>query len=150
MDAGLLPSILDRLVDPESAGTLASSGYTVEQMSRAVQDDLERLLNTRSNDLKSLEPYRLLSRVMGYGLPDLAALSRLGEQDLANVCQVLEEKIIQYEPRLRNVRVTPKEIDDKDPLKVQFQLQATLAVDLAPEVVLDTTLDLASGHFVHE
>ena len=33
---GLQPSIIDRLVDPESAGTSILSGYTVEKMDSAV------------------------------------------------------------------------------------------------------------------
>ena len=146
---GLLPSILDRLVDPDSGGTVARPGYTIEQMARAVQADLERLLNTRSDDSEHAQQYRLLSKIQGYGLPDLAALTRLGEKDVGNICRVLEEKILLYEPRLKTVHVSPKPGTENDPLKIQLNLHAVLAVDPAPEVVFDTTLDLASGHFTH-
>ena len=146
----LLPSILDRLLDPDSLGTVARPGYTVEQMAHAVQGDLERLLNTRSNDIDALKPYRRLAEVLGYGLPDMAALGRLGDKDIDRICRVLEEKILRYEPRLKDVRVTQKGASAADPLKIQLHLQAVLAVDPAPEVVFDTTLDLGSGHFVHD
>ena len=44
---GLMPSVLDRLIDAESAGTPTRQGYTLSQMEDAVRRDLEDLLNTR-------------------------------------------------------------------------------------------------------
>lgn len=145
---GLLPSIVDRLDDSDSRGTIAKPGYTIDQMARAIQADLERLLNTRSNDSDDVQQYRLFARVMGYGLPDLAAISRLAEQNVERICRVLEEKILYYEPRLKGIRVTVDEGEDDNPLKIRLHLRAVLAVDPAPELVFDTTLDLASGHFL--
>ena len=43
---GLQPSILDRLIDPESAGTAIMTGYTIQKMYDAVLRDLEDLLNS--------------------------------------------------------------------------------------------------------
>jgi len=120
----------------------------MEQMARAVQDDLEWLLNTRSDDSQDLEAYRLYARVAGYGLPDLATLSRLNETDHDGICKILEERILRYEPRLKEVQVTLKEGEQGNPLKIALHLRAVLAVDPAPELVFDTTLDLASGHFL--
>ena len=150
MDAqvGLLPSIIDRLADPGSRGTIARSGYSLEQMARSVQEDLERLLNTRSDESLSRESYPLLANVVGYGLPDLATLSRLQETDHEGICRILEERILRYEPRLKDVQVTLNVPEAGNPLKVQLHLRAVLSVDPAPELVFDTTLDLASGHFM--
>ena len=145
---GLLPSILDRLIDPESRGTVARSGYSVEQMARAVQDDLQWLLNTRSDDSEDPQGYPLLARALGYGLPDLATLSRLREVDADAICRILEDRILRYEPRLKEVRVSPKIGEKDNPLKIELHLHAVLAVDPAPDLVFDTTLDLASGHFL--
>jgi type VI secretion system protein ImpF len=149
MDAqlGLLPSILDRLTDPESRGTAARAGYSMDQMARAVQDDLQYLLNTRSDDSASLQRYRLLAPILGYGLPDLATLSRLGETNPDGICRILEERILKYEPRLKEVHVKLKEAEAGNPLKLQLHLRAVMAVDPAPELTFDTTLDLGSGHF---
>jgi type VI secretion system protein ImpF len=44
---GILPSILDRLIDPDSGGTAWRRGYGVQEMTEVVQRDLEDLLNTR-------------------------------------------------------------------------------------------------------
>jgi len=46
---GLMPSIIDRLIDPGSGGTAWRRGYGLEQMIQAVQRDLEDLLNTRQS-----------------------------------------------------------------------------------------------------
>jgi type VI secretion system protein ImpF len=145
---GLLPSIIDRLADPSSRGTIARSGYSLEQMARSVQEDLERLLNTRADGEVSAETYPLLAKVLGYGLPDLATLSRLQETDQDGICRILEERIMQYEPRLKDVQVSLKEGETGNPLKIQLHLRAALSVDPAPELLFDTTLDLASGHFM--
>src|ERR1043165_8475825 len=143
---GLLPSILDRLDDPDSRGTVARSGYTLDQMARAIQMDLERLLNTRCNDTPELQKYQHYAKVMGYGLPDLATLGRLAEQDIESICRMIEQKILYSEPRLKEVHATVARNESDHPLKIQLHLQAFLAVDPAPELVFDTTLDLASGH----
>ena len=42
-----MPSLLDRLIDPEADGTTFKHGYSVQQMVAAVYRDLEELLNTR-------------------------------------------------------------------------------------------------------
>lgn len=146
---GLIPSIVDRLTDPESRGSAVRSGYSIEQMANAVQADLERLLNTRSDDNEAVQKYRLYSQVAGYGLPDLAALSRLGDVDNQGICRILEERILRYEPRLKEVQVTLVEGEQGNPLRLQLHLHALLAVDPSPELAFDTILDLGSGQFKH-
>src|SRR5262245_50855738 len=46
---GVTPSILDRLIDPESAGTEWRHGYGIDQLLEVVRRDLEDLLNTRQS-----------------------------------------------------------------------------------------------------
>lgn len=149
MQPGLIPSIIDRITDPESRGTAARSGYSIEQMGKAVQADLERLLNTHSDDSESIQKYRLYSKVAGYGLPDLATLSRLGEVDHQGICRILEERILYYEPRLKEVQVSLIEGEQENPLRLQLHLRAVLSVDPSPELAFDTILDLGSGQFKH-
>ena len=43
---GMTPSLLDRLLDPESEGTAWRSGYGLEEMMEVVRRDVESLLNT--------------------------------------------------------------------------------------------------------
>jgi type VI secretion system protein ImpF len=149
-DLGLIPSIIDRLTDPESRGSVARSGYSIEQMANAVQADLERLLNTRSDDEEAIQQYPLYARVAAYGLPDLATLNRLGHVDHQGICRILEERILRYEPRLKEVQVTFSEGEQGNPLRLQLRLHAVLSVDPSPELAFDTILDLGSGLFKHK
>ena len=49
---GLMPSLLDRLIDPEADGTNWQRGYSVQQMVAAVFRDLEELLNTHQTAVR--------------------------------------------------------------------------------------------------
>ena len=71
----LMPSLLDRLIDPDAAGTSWRRGYGPAQMAEAVQRDLEDLLNTRQTHAGlSPEFEEVGSSIVAYGLPDLISL----------------------------------------------------------------------------
>ena len=71
----LLPSMLDRLIDPESAGTAWRRGYGIHQMIDAVRRDLEDLLNTRQSHQGMPEEFVELQRsIATYGLPDFSSI----------------------------------------------------------------------------
>ena len=70
-----MPSILDRLLDPESGGTAWRRGYGADQMFRAVTRDLEDLLNTRQSHAGLPPEYENLhTSIFAFGLPDLTSL----------------------------------------------------------------------------
>src|SRR5205085_12568928 len=82
VELGLQPSILDRLIDPESAGTAILVGYDERKMLAAVRRDLEELLNTRQTHVGYNEAharaYPELNRsILTYGLPDLVTLEAI-------------------------------------------------------------------------
>ncbi len=72
---GLMPSMLNRLLDPESVGTSAKPGYDLRQMIDAVRADLEDLLNSRQM-LRRVPPefVEVQDSIVTYGLPDFATL----------------------------------------------------------------------------
>ena len=55
---GLMPSLLDRLIDPDAEGTVGRHGYDLQQVIDAVRRDLEDLLNTHPSytDIPDPEP----------------------------------------------------------------------------------------------
>lgn len=149
-EIGLKPSIIDRLLDPESRGTAARVGYSVEQMVAKVRRDLEDLLNTRRT-LRPLPPgmERVTNSVLGYGLPDLVSMNALTPEQRAEIGAVLESTVTHFEPRLRHIRATLVESDNVQ--HIRFHLEARLAVDPAPDVAFDTILELTTGqHQVKE
>src|SRR5437016_5262816 len=89
---GLQPSILDRLVDPESAGTQNHTGYTTDQMYAAVMRDLEDLLNTvhTTHDIPP-EFSEVRDSLVGYGLPDLASVEAISSEQRAGIGRVIRQ-----------------------------------------------------------
>lgn len=132
----LMPSLLDRLADPGSAGYGVAVGYSEAQMREAVKRDLADLLNARLADTavagdcpaKPLpgEPKRaacygtglrtgavcgtccpeLKRSVVGYGLPDLTAYDATDRTQCEAIARLIEGVIAAHEPRLRGVRVS--------------------------------------------
>src|SRR5438876_6804618 len=104
---GLQPSILDRLIDPESAGTRDHTGYTTDQMYTAVMRDLEHLLNTvhTVNDIPA-EFAEVRDSLVGYGLPDLASVEAISSEQRSGIGRIIRQAIERFEPRLRRVKVT--------------------------------------------
>jgi type VI secretion system protein ImpF len=146
--AVLLPSLIDRLIDPESGGTEAVRGYTIEQMTSAVRRDLEDLLNTRQTLEGVPEELREVRRSIAvFGLPDLVNLSAVTEQQRGEIGQLVERIINTFEPRLRQVRVTLVDPGDEKTRTVKFAVDARLRVDPSPEVAFDTLLELTTGHY---
>jgi len=145
---GLMPSMLDRLIDPDSGGTAWRRGYGVEQMIDAVRRDLEELLNTREtvNDLPE-EFVEVRNSVFTFGLPDLTSLNVITPQQREELGRVLEANIERFEPRLKDVRARMVEAGDGKERTIKFHIEARLCLDPAPEVAFDTILELATGHY---
>jgi type VI secretion system protein ImpF len=143
---GLTPSILDRLLEPESEGTSWRRGYTVEQMIDSVRRDLEDLLNShRTLDQGALDLVEVNNSIVAFGLPDLVSVQSAKAVAQERVCAAIADAIVRFEPRLINVRVLPVSIADPKVLKLEIQIQATLRVDPAPEVSFVTVLQLTTG-----
>jgi type VI secretion system protein ImpF len=145
---GIMPSVLDRLIDPESSGTGWMRGYSVAQMSEAVQRDLEELLNTRQSHVGLPEEFvELHTSIYGYGLPDLTSLNAVTAQQREEIGRVLEATVALFEPRLRDVRATLVDAGDGKERHVKFRIEARLRMDPAPEVAFDTILELTTGQY---
>ncbi|QGJ71943.1 Type VI secretion system baseplate subunit TssE [Planctomycetales bacterium 10988] len=148
VSAGLMPSMFDRLTDPDSGGTSAMPGYTLKQMMDVVRRDLEKLLNTRQcfRDLKDDYP-ELHNTLLTFGLPDFGSISASTLKEQRDLGQLIADQVMKFEPRLRKVRAIP-ELDHElsKLLRVRYHIEATLAVDPAPEVAFETVLELTTGH----
>jgi type VI secretion system protein ImpF len=144
---GLMPSILDRLIDPDSGGTDWRHGYGVEQMIETVRRDLEELLNTRVTH-QGIPPdlERVRNSLVGYGMPDLTSLNALTAAQREEIGRVLETAVARHEPRLKDVHATLIDEPGNKRQTVRFRMEARLALDPAPEVAFDTVLELLTGH----
>jgi type VI secretion system protein ImpF len=145
---GLMPSIIDRLIDPSSGGTAWRRGYGLEQMMQSVQRDLEDLLNTRQTHIGLPAEYKEVhNSIFAYGLPDLNSLSAITTHQRAQIGRAIETIIARFEPRLKDIKATLIEAGDNKARTVRFRIDARMRVDPAPEVAFDTILELTTGHY---
>jgi type VI secretion system protein ImpF len=148
LQQGLMPSIIDRLIDPSSGGTAWRRGYGLEQMVEAVQRDLEALLNTRRTDMGLAENFTEVHKsILGYGLPDLTSLNAITPQQREEIGRIIEASISRFEPRLRDVHATLLDSTDDKSGALRFRIDARLRVDPHPDVAFDTILELTTGHY---
>ncbi len=146
LPTALTPSVFDRLTDPEAGGYGMRIGYSLEQMMAAVRIDLEELLNTHAPYQDISPEFPLVGdSLLTYGLPDLTALPAAGDSDKQRLGAMLGDIIARHEPRLRAVNVTVIEADSASDLRVQFRIDARLAVDPSPEIGFVTIMDIFSG-----
>jgi len=144
----LMPSVLDRLIDPDSGGTSWRRGYGVEQMVQVVQRDLEELLNTRQSHSGLPEAFIETNRsIIAYGLPDLTSLEAITPQQREDIGRVLEAIVGKFEPRLKDIKAALVDAGDGKQRTVTFRIEARLCLDPAPEVAFDTVLELTTGHY---
>ncbi len=146
----LMPTILDRLIDPEMVGAGSQWGYTISQMIDAVRRDVEELLNTRQSHQGLPEEFvETHQSIVSYGLPDFTSMNVHKTKGIEEMGAMIESIIGMFEPRLRNIRAIPVETaegrQDTEEPRVRFSIEATLYVDPFPEVGFSTVVELLSG-----
>lgn len=142
--------LFDRLIDLDpSSGVepVQTRAAAVRALKEALRRDLEWLLNTRRTPLESPKAYTELTRsVFYYGLADLSSVSLHTFQDELQLLGMIEKAIANFEPRLSQVKVTPREPLDRRERMLHFQIDALLMVDPAPESIsFDTVLNVDRG-----
>jgi type VI secretion system protein ImpF len=141
----LLPSLLDRLLDPEEDG--GRRGYSLGQMSEAVRRDLEDLLNTRRTvDEEASDFVEVSQSLLAYGMPELSAFNASVPREREELVRLVADIIARFEPRLRDVRVSLTDTGAANTPRVHFHIEARLAVESAPQVRFETVLDVPTGH----
>ncbi len=146
LSQALVPSVLDRLMDPDSSGTVARRGYSIEQIVNAVRRDLEEILNTRRGvtEIPAEFPELKVSPI-NFGLPDFGSIATSTRAQHEDVGRLMEEAVERFEPRLRNVRVALIETSDGKDTTLRFQIEARLRMDPYPDVSFETVLELTTG-----
>ena len=86
-EQGLKPSLLDRLIDPGSAGTEWRPGYGLNQVLDVLRRDLEDLLNTRQT---ARGPLGLSKSIYAFGLPDLTTFEAISPQQKEELGKALD------------------------------------------------------------
>ena len=133
-----MPSVFDRLIDLEPKSPrdqLATRAASVREFRRAVERDLDDLLNSR-NTFADLSPdfAEAGQSVLTYGLPDISAFAISSARDQNRLRQIVETVIRTFEPRLTGISVTlaPSAPTDRS---MRLHVDARLVVDPSPEPI---------------
>jgi len=146
----LLPSLLDRLIDEEprqSSEPLWRNSYRLDELREHVRRDLEALLNTRHGRSDLLvQPGELTISNLTYGLPDFTSLIGEGLEIRERIRASVERAVMEFEPRLRNLKVVVREPDEEYDRNVRLTIHAMLCVDpIIEPVTFDTTVEASTG-----
>ncbi len=154
----VVPGLLDRLLDDDPQTTAEPpwrESQVVRELRRSLKRDLEDLLNARRPlDRLPDELAELPASLVNYGLPDLQSLEVRESHDVQRLCRLIEECIRRFEPRLRNVVVSPLLGRGQDrPLDrtLRFAIDAILVAEPFREPVrLRSAVDAGSGAILVE
>jgi type VI secretion system protein ImpF len=146
LPGSLKPSVLDRLVDASTQGSGAPAWYDLDQMTAAVERDLEDLLNTRQTHQGACDDYpEVQQSLLTYGLPDAASMIADTPQQRLQLARRIEQIVSRFEPRLKQTRV--RVLDPIDHVKrvLRFQIVGRLQVEPAVDLELDASMKLTTG-----
>jgi len=138
-DKLLTPSILDRLIDYEpdrSHDDASNQGQVLRELKEAIRRDLQDLLNSKRQFLTWPADYDELDySLVNYGIADFTGVTFTGSDEQANLARSLERTILQFEPRLKSVRVQIHAVDRYN-RQLRFQVNAMMQVYPSPEPVM--------------
>jgi type VI secretion system protein ImpF len=151
-DQPLLPSVLDRLIDPDPQVRQEASrsrGQLLRDLKQAVRRDLENLLNTRVRCVPwPPELTELKGSLVNYGIPDLTGASLGSTKEREEFRRTIQAVILHCEPRLKKLTVKLRDQAETGDRSIRFQIEAVLQAEPSPEPVsFDSTLRLTTGSF---
>jgi len=136
----LLPSVLDRLMQPDAGTGGRGAGlreHRQRELKECIRRDLEDLLNTRwraSSWPPNLD--ELETSLVNYGIPDFTGANLGSPTNQEEFRRVLERVIRKFEPRFKSVKVHL--LKNPDPLDraLRFRIDALVHADPVPEAVI--------------
>lgn len=143
-------SVLDRLTDDEPrvpTDKRVSYGESLQAFKRAVQRDLEWLLNNRRTPDPAPEGFdEVRASLYHYGIVDVTSLGD-SKDSRERLLKQVDEAIAIFEPRLTNVRISIVEQEGESHRReLRFIIEGTLRLDPTPEqVTFDTVLHFSTG-----
>lgn len=149
--SSLLPSLLDRLIEPRENETvdLTLRGQSVRELEEAVRRDLQDLLNTRRSAIDGYpEDSELARSLFTYGLPELSSFNPTVPDQQRTLKDIIERTIRSFEPRLTDVHVTTIQADAASGRGLRMSVEALLRVNPAPlPITFDTVVKSGTGEW---
>ncbi|NBC31210.1 MAG: type VI secretion system baseplate subunit TssE [Alphaproteobacteria bacterium] len=151
-DQTVLPSVLDRLLDPNpelERDPPRGRGQALTELRSSVGRDLENLLNTRQRCL-SFPPQltELDQSMVNYGIPDFSGANFATTQGRHEFQGAIERTIRRYEPRFKTVKVSLLENREPEDRTIRFRIEALMYAEPAPEqMIYDSVIDPVTRDF---
>lgn len=151
-DQPVLPSVLDRLLDPSperERDAPRPRGQAMNELRDAVGRDLENLLNTRQRCLSTPADLSELDQsLVNYGIPDFSGANFATPQGRHEFQLAIERTIRRFEPRFKTVKVHLLENLEPEDRTVRFRIEALMYAEPAPEqMVYDSFIDPVTRDF---
>lgn len=149
----LRPSFWDRLTLAPQDVTSEALRIDARQLVTSVRRDVEKLLNTRRNDLLAIERLpEASSSLLTYGLPDLAMYSGSSSRDRRHICELITEILRRFEPRLLPSTIRVEYVEGGQSVgtvgasSARFRIRGTLHIEpLRQPVTFDTDVDMETS-----
>ncbi|PWG63293.1 type VI secretion system baseplate subunit TssE [Spiribacter halobius] len=142
-----LATVARRQLIPNTSESQQDRVISARQLKESVMRDLAWLLNTgHLASLVPLEAYPQIRRsVLNYGIPELAGTTISGA-DVEQIAAAIRGAIEVFEPRLRDIRVTPQAGEAGRGNTLAFLIEADLWGQPSPQhLSLRTELDLEAA-----
>lgn len=141
-------SVFDRLRGDLQTGMIGDSMDDIHVVRRAVLRDVENLLNTRRCIVQPPESYgHVGASLFMYGIEDFVAKNPKSPQVRQALKRTIQETVIRFEPRLRDVAVDFRP-DDGNSQNLCFSVRATLYADPIREpIYFDTWFSASRGEY---
>lgn len=120
-----MPALLDRLAVPVSPPSREEHGDGFFDETESIRSELLRLFNTR----RASPPMAPLPNILDYGLPDWSGMNAADADHRKAIAHAVRRAVIDYEPRLRDVRVDVQPPDMLRPTALTLSLHAHLRQD---------------------
>lgn len=150
-DRAVQQPLLDRLIDLDPEHQVEPHLTRAESLRRlraSVRRDIEWLLNTIRVNEAPPGLTELRDSLYTFGIPDIASMSLESAQDGNKLLRGLERAIMQFEPRLKNVRVSTHDTISRKQMYIEFRIDALLMIDPQPErLSFDTIFEVARGAY---
>ncbi|MCX7373576.1 MAG: type VI secretion system baseplate subunit TssE [Alphaproteobacteria bacterium] len=141
--------LLDRLLEADATGSADATltpNAALDILRTAVRRDLEALLNARRRrwPLPATAP-ELASSILAYGIPDATSGSYALPEKREELAREVERVIRRFEPRLTQVRVTMREVENELDRTLRLRIDALLRAEpISEPVVFETVIEAVS------
>jgi type VI secretion system protein ImpF len=150
-ERGLMPSVLDRLLDDRpdvSTESPAQRGRGLRDLKISVRRDLEYLLNARCNFVEIPDDLvEARKSLLMFGLPDFSTFNLSSPAGRQKLIKIVEKLIRVFEPRLTRVEVSLVQDARAADRSIHFRIDGLLRVEPTPEPVSFDTLLMHNNEF---